>query len=178
MKQVHDEEPEAAPASSVRDSMPSIPRASDETPVLRRSRRNSRAPKHLDVRHTSEKSYYVPPSHFHDIFTTLNCSYYNTNFTGPLSSLTTSSDLYGAYAPKKADNPDIFTFNQIMHLPDKAEWIKVAEKEINELEEHGVWEEVPTSKIGNFQIVPTTWVFRLKRAPGGTVLQCNARICL
>jgi hypothetical protein len=178
MKQGHDEEPEAAPASPVRDSMPSIPQASDETPVLRRSQRNSRAPKRLDVRHTSEKSYYVPPSHFHDIFTAFNCSY-NTNFTGPLSSLTTSSDLYGAYAAKKADNPDIFTFNQIMHLPDKAEWIKAAEKEIAELEEHGVWEgEVPISEIGNFQIVPTTWVFRLKRAPDGTVLKRKARICL
>ena len=87
---------------------------------------------------------------------------FNTNFIGPLSSLTTSSDLYGAYVAKKAENPDVFTFNQIMHLPDKAEWIKAAEKEISELEEHGVWEEVSTSEVGNYQIVPSTWVFHLK----------------
>jgi Predicted membrane protein len=81
-----------------------------EAPVLRRSLRNSRPPRRLDIRHTSEKSYYVPPSHFHDIFSAFNCSY-NTNFTGPLSSLTVTTDLYGIYAAK-ADNPDIFTFNQ------------------------------------------------------------------
>jgi len=65
-----------------------------------------------------------------------------------------------------------------MRLPDKAEWIKAAQKEIEELEEHGVWEEVPLSDVGNCQIVPSTWVFRLKRAPDGTILKRKARICL
>ena len=159
----------------IEEPVSQIPPASP--PVLRRSQRNPRPPNRLDVRHTSERSYYVPPSHFHDIFTAFNCSY-NTNFIGPLSCLTTADDLYGAYATNKADNPDIFTFNQILHLPDKAEWIKAAETEIAELEAHGVWEEVPMSEVGNYQIVPSTWVFRLKRAPDGTVLKRKARICL
>jgi Reverse transcriptase (RNA-dependent DNA polymerase). len=148
-----------------------------DAPVLHRSLRNSRPPRRLDVRHTSEKSYYVSPSHFHDIFSAFICSY-NTNIIGPLPSLTVVNELYGVYAAK-ADNPDIFTFNQMMHLPDKTNWIKAAEKEIadHELEEHGVWEEVPISEVGNYQIVPSTWVFRLKRAQDGTILKRKARIC-
>jgi Reverse transcriptase (RNA-dependent DNA polymerase). len=159
---------------------PPLTQAIPPSPVpLRRSQRHSRAPQRLDVRHTSEKSYYVPPSHFHDIFSAFNCSY-NTQITGPHSMMATSSaDWFGAFmARKKADNPDVFTFHQVMQLPDKEEWIKAAQKEISELEEHGVWEEVPLTEVGNHQIVPSTWVFRLKRAPDGTVLKRKARICL
>jgi hypothetical protein len=129
-------EPTAEPSLDT-PSLSTIPEnensPSASPPVLRRSLRHSRAPTRLDVRHTSEKSYYGPPGNFHDMFSAFNCSY-NTNFIGPLSDLSMSSDLFGAYTAQQT-NPDVFTFHQVMKLPDKDEWMKAALKEILELED-------------------------------------------
>ena len=51
-------------------------------------------------------------------------------------------------------------------------------KEIRELEEHGCWEEVPISEAKGSPIIPSQWVFRLKRRPDGTVTKYKGRIVL
>jgi len=53
------EEPETAPPASPMHPLPSS--QPDKNPILCHSKCNSHAPMHLDVYHTLEKSYYVPP---------------------------------------------------------------------------------------------------------------------
>ena len=65
-----------------------------------------------------------------------------------------------------------------MASEDKQKWIESAEKEIRELEEHGCWKEVPLSETGGAKIVPSQWVFRLKRCPDRTVTKYKGRIVL
>ena len=81
-------------------------------------------------------------------------------------------------ASKNKNNPDILTFDQAMASPDKDKWIKSAELEIKELEDHGCWKEVPLSEAKGHKIVPSQWVFRLKRRPDGTVTKYKGRIVL
>mgnify|MGYP000857262147 FL=1 len=81
-------------------------------------------------------------------------------------------------ARKSKNNPDILTFDQAMASPDKDKWVKSAELEIKELEDHGCWKEVPLSEAQGHKIVPSQWVFRLKRRPDGTVTKHKGRIVL
>ena len=71
-----------------------------------------------------------------------------------------------------------FTYEQAMASEDKEKWIQSAIKEICELEEHGCWEEVPISEAKGRPIIPSQWVFRLKRRPDGTVTKYKGRIVL
>ena len=89
-------------------------------------------------------------SHFHALFAAFYCSM--------------SINAAGA-----KNNPDIFTFDQAMARDDREEWIKSAQKEIRELEEHGCWKEVPIEEAKGHKIIPSQWVFRLKRKPDGTI---------
>ena len=56
-------------------------------------------------------------------------------------------------------------------------WIQAAQNEISELEAHGSWVEVPEREARG-RIVPSTWVFKVKRAPDGSIKKFKARICL
>ena len=81
-------------------------------------------------------------------------------------------------AGKAANNPDLFTYEQAMASEDKAKWVESAMKEIRELEEHGCWEEVPISEAKGSPVIPSQWIFRLKRRPDGTVTKYKGRIVL
>ena len=78
-------------------------------------------------------------------------------------------------ARKAKNNPDILNYQEAMASEDKQKWIESAEKEIRELEEHGCWKEVPLSETGGAKIVPSQWVFRLKRCPDRTVTKYKGR---
>jgi Reverse transcriptase (RNA-dependent DNA polymerase). len=82
------------------------------------------------------------------------------------------------FAAKKKFDPDLFSYQEAMRHPDREKWIEAMEKEIQELEDHGVWHEVPLSAAKKTKIVPCTWVFKIKRAPDGSVKKYKARICL
>ncbi len=78
----------------------------------------------------------------------------------------------------KASNsdPDTFTYDEAMSDPNHVEaWIEAADKEIRTLEEMGTWEEVPVSEAQG-HIVPTHWVFKIKRKPDGSFDKFKGRI--
>ena len=103
----------------------------------------------------------LPPDvHFDSLFSAFNC---------PVSI---------NVASKAANNPDLFTYEQAMASEDKDKWAASAMKEIRELEEHGCWEEVPISEAKGRPIIPSQWVFRLKRRPDGTITKYKGRIVL
>ena len=79
---------------------------------------------------------------------------------------------------KNSNDKDTLTFQQAMNDKDKDKWIISAKKEIDELEAHNAWEEVPYSQLGNEKLVPTTWVFQKKRAPDGTIKKFKGRLCV
>ena len=57
-------------------------------------------------------------------------------------------------------------------------WLAAANKEIHALEEKDCWDEILLSDVPtNTQMLPTTWVFRIKRAPNGTIKKYTARLC-
>ena len=62
---------------------------------------------------------------------------------------------------------------------DRSHWISAAIKEIDDLTEHGTWEEVPIESVpDHLTVVPGTWVFRRKRNPDETFKKFKARYCL
>ena len=83
-----------------------------------------------------------------------------------------------ANVAKKNDDPDIMTWDEAMATPERDEWMKAAEIEIDALEKHGTWKEVPISDAGNAKVLPTTWVFRQKRHPDGTPLKKKGRLAV
>ena len=82
------------------------------------------------------------------------------------------------YAAAKAKNdPDTLTWDQAMAHPWKNKFLESAVVEIKELEEHGTWKEIPRHQATD-QIIPTTWVFRIKRKPDGTFKKVKGRLAI
>jgi hypothetical protein len=86
----------------------------------------------------------------------------------------------GIFAAQKNKDPDILTYEEAMRDPDREKWLEAAGVEISELESYNSWVEVPRSEAeeANADIVPTTWVFRHKRQPDGTIKRWKARFCV
>ncbi|GFH50762.1 hypothetical protein CTEN210_07238 [Chaetoceros tenuissimus] len=148
--------------------------SSDPPSALRRSNRRSKQPERMNIQSTYGKSYYtslIPsPIHFHHLFAA-----YGVPCIDDSPSLSNG----GIFVSKKNKDPDLFSYHEAMRHPDREQWIKSAIKEIEELESHGVWEEVPLSSVPKgVKVIPCTWVFRIKRAPDGTVKKYKGRICL
>ena len=76
-----------------------------------------------------------------------------------------------------SSDPDSFTFDEAMRSDYKEEFIAAADKEIRELEGHDTWKEVPVDSA-NGPIIPSTWVFTIKRRPDGSIKKFKARLCL
>ena len=55
----------------------------------------------------------------------------------------------------------------------KGEFIKAASVEIKELEGHTTWKEVDVKQVKE-SIIPSTWVFKIKRASDGTLKKFKA----
>ena len=81
-----------------------------------------------------------------------------------------------ALAASRSD-PDTVTFEQAMASPNRREWITAAGMEVSSLESKGTWEEVPFESART-KVLPGTWVFKVKRAPDGTVKKYKARYCV
>ena len=105
-----------------------------------------------------EKVSSVPPAaHFLSIFTAFGIS--------PMSVFAASSD------------PDTYTFDAAMRSEFKEEFIKAASVEVKELEGHHTWTEVKMQDVKG-PVIPSTWVFKIKRRPDGTIKKFKARLCL
>ena len=69
-------------------------------------------------------------------------------------------------ASKSKSDPDTFTWDEVMQLPDKDLWYEAAKLEIADLvDKHSTWSIVPKSEAKSIKPLPTTWVFCLKRRP-------------
>jgi hypothetical protein len=162
--------PPAIPRSAASPKKPTVTPSvsfSDNTKFPNRGRRSSRTrnkPNILDPsgHHLTAASCLPPGLHFSYLFSAIGCS---------------ASIPISINAAKKNTNPDILNFTQAMASEDRALWIKAAEKEIHELELHGCWVEVPRDEA-NGKVVPSQWIFRLKRRPDGSITKHKGRIVL
>ena len=80
----------------------------------------------------------------------------------------------------KANADDTPTFQEAISGPDRDGFIEAMHQEIEQLESFGAWKIVPRSKAikDNCRILSSTWVFKRKRFPDGTVKKLKARICV
>ena len=69
-------------------------------------------------------------------------------------------------ASETKSDPDTLTWEQAMARADAEEFREAADLELRQLEEQGTWIEVPKSSATT-KIIPSTWVFRIKRSPDG-----------
>jgi len=113
----------------------------------------------------------APPSHFHELFISVNCAYIAANDSYDHS--------YASILSAKSNkDPDLLSFEEAMAGEDRELWIEAAKMEIDELEGHDVWIEVPRAQAKGSRVIPATWVFRIKRSPSGEIKRRKARICL
>ena len=72
------------------------------------------------------------------------------------------------------DNPNL---QQVMSSPEWKGWEEAMMKELNSLEEMKVYEVVPRSTVKGQSILDTTWAFKRKRYPDGSIRKLKARLC-
>ncbi len=78
----------------------------------------------------------------------------------------------------KGNDPDLPTFQQAMTGSYRQEFLDAMQVEIKELEAHNTWIVVKMSEVPkSANILPCTWVFRIKRYPDGRLRKFKARIC-
>lgn len=76
-------------------------------------------------------------------------------------------------------DPDSPTYSEAMGGADREQYEEAMVKEIQELEQHKTWVMMPKSKVPtNAKVLPSTWVFRLKRYPDGRARKHKARFCV
>jgi len=76
-------------------------------------------------------------------------------------------------------DPDLPTFQEAMRGPYAEEFKKAMAKEVEELEQHDTWDEVPESSVPDgANVLPGTWVFRIMRYPDGRLRKIKAKLCV
>ena len=76
---------------------------------------------------------------------------------------------------RASTDPDLYTWDQAMASPHREEFLKAARIEIDALTEKGTWYE-ELKCLATTKIIPSQWVFRIKRTPDGTIKKFKARI--
>ena len=74
-------------------------------------------------------------------------------------------------------DPDTLTWDKAMVSPYKEDFLEAAYTEIEELTAKGTWYEDLRSNATT-KIVPSTWVFRIKRTSDGSIRKFKGHICL
>ena len=83
-----------------------------------------------------------------------------------------------AYASNRQD-PDIYSYDEVIGMPDRKAWHLSAIIEIKALEKYGTWTEDLRSNVPDgTKIIPGTWVFKMKRYPDGRPKKRKARFCV
>ena len=76
-------------------------------------------------------------------------------------------------------DPDSPTYFEAMQGVDREQYQEAMVNEISELEEHKTWTQIPKSAVpSHAKILPSTWVFKLKRYPDGRARKHKARFCV
>ena len=86
-----------------------------------------------------------------------------------------TAELAAYAASKSKSDPDTYTWDQAMSSPYAEQFREAADQELEALAQHGAWTEVPKSEATN-KIVPTQWVFKIKRDPSGRIKKFKARL--
>ena len=78
----------------------------------------------------------------------------------------------------KANAEDTPTFNEAMSSPDREGFIEAMKKELDALDGMEAWDVVPREKAikTGRKIIASTWAFKRKRYPDGTVKKLKARL--
>jgi len=82
--------------------------------------------------------------------------------------------------PKKGQDPDYPTYEQVLRSPDVEEWQAAMDKEIATLIDMNTWTVVPRSEATKkgMKVIKVTWAFRQKRDPLGQPTKKKARLCV
>jgi Reverse transcriptase (RNA-dependent DNA polymerase) len=78
----------------------------------------------------------------------------------------------------KANSDDNPTFAEALYGPDAEGFYKAMVDEIRSLESMDPWDVVPIALAAGESILDSTWAFKCKRYPDGTVRKLMARWCI
>ena len=82
-------------------------------------------------------------------------------------------------AKKKTKDPDLPSLQESLMSPQAEEWWKAMDKEIASLEDKGTWTIVDRSSVPQgCEVIPATWVQRIKRHPDGSMNKFKSRLCI
>ena len=87
-------------------------------------------------------------------------------------------DWHPLYLSSKASSEDNPTLREAMVSPERRGWEEAMEVELDALEKMKVYELVPRSSVINNTILDTTWAFKRKRYPDGSIRKLKARLCV
>ena len=76
-------------------------------------------------------------------------------------------------------DPDFPNFKQAMEGPHREEFLKVMLAEIKQLQTHKTWSTnafLRSNIPNNKQVIPLTWIFKIKRHPSGEFHKFKARL--
>jgi hypothetical protein len=84
---------------------------------------------------------------------------------------------YPAALKASKKDPDSPTFQEAMTGPYREEFLEAMRTEVSELESHKCWDVVPKTEVPEgAKVLPTMWVFKIKRFPDGRVRRFKARL--
>ena len=84
-----------------------------------------------------------------------------------------------AYAVKKTFAPDQPPWHTAINGPQAEQWLEAAQNEISELDEKRTWTEMHKQDLPpNANVLPGTWVLKVKRYPDGQFRKFKARYCV
>ena len=151
-----------------------------QSPTLRRSTRDRRPPDRLNLYTESNSCFFIEQEPFgigsvgEDTFTYLLSALCDTTPNVFQASMLISADSFKA----STGDPDTLSWDQAMgDVTHLEKWMGAALQEISSLEKHGTWE-VDDIANAKTKILPGTWVFRIKRAPDGSIQKYKARYCV
>jgi hypothetical protein len=76
-------------------------------------------------------------------------------------------------------DPDTLKYHDMLKAFDRELFEAAMDLEINTLEECGTWEVISRNKVPKgVKVIPSTWTFRRKRNPDGSISKRKARFCV
>ena len=139
------------------------------------SPRRSRRLAHLDpeiVHITNYASKYASPQIHEEYHWERLYAYFATTISPP-----TEYHTQFAGAARKNKDPDTYSWEEAMASPYREQFLESAEVEVTELTEHDTWFEDLISNATT-RIVPSQWVFRIKRTADGEIKKFKGRLVL
>jgi hypothetical protein len=172
--------------TTVPDVVPPMPSQSTQEPERRYPKRERRPTKRL----IEEESFLMCPRNYVFMGKALIQRWRTTQTDYRyLVALLTSVDTLGlegvhpaiaqfpAALKAAAKDPDSPSFQEAMTGPYREEFLEAMRTEINELEAHNCWDVIAASNLPEgAKVLPTMWVFKIKRFPDGRVRRFKARL--